>query len=361
MAKEYDVAVFIGRFQIFHRGHLAVIERALDLADNVIVMIGSAHEPRSYRNPFTSEEREALIYGAFRDDKTAALKRIHCVPIEDTVYNDGQWVLSIQTGVQYLCEQIYGGWDTDGNEIAITPKRVALIGHEKDHTSFYLKLFPQWDNISVPNVENLSSTEMRKIYFSDDHVPDLLFGEGRQLPESTIKFLTHFKTTQDYVYIRDEYEFVEKYKSAWASAPYEPVFVTTDACVVQSGHVLLIQRKSRPGQGLWALPGGFLNPTERIEDGMIRELREETRIKVPAPVLRGNIKARQVFDAPYRSSRGRTITHGFLINLPPDVALPSVKGSDDAARARWVPLAEVNRNMMFEDHYDIVLYFTSML
>lgn len=357
--KEYDVAVFVGRFQIFHRGHLAVIEQALERADNVVVMIGSSNEPRSYRNPFSFDEREEMILGAF-EGNLSALERIHCFSIEDSIYNDGQWVLAIQNHVHYFCEEFYTSF-LDREELEPTPKRIALIGHEKDHTSFYLKLFPQWDNIGVENVENLSSTEMRKIYFSDDHVPDLLFGEGRQLPHSTIKFLTHFKTTQDYTNIREEYEFVEKYKSAWANAPYEPTFVTTDACVVQSGHVLLIQRKARPGKGLWALPGGFLDPTERIEDGMLRELREETRIKVPAPVLRGNIRARQVFDAPHRSSRGRTITHGFLINLPPNVTLPQVKGSDDAAKAEWWSLADIHRGMMFEDHFDIIVYFTSML
>lgn len=350
-SREYDVAVFIGRLQIFHNGHLAVIEEALRRADQVIIIIGSVDEPRSYRNPFTYQEREDCIVDTFKH-RSDAWGRIHTFGIEDTIYNDGQWVLNVQNTVNFAINDMF----FDTKDI-----KVALIGHEKDHSSFYLKLFPQWSNIGVPNVENLSSTELRKVYFSDEHVPDLLFGEGSQLPESTIKFLSHFKMTRDYANIREEYEFVKNYKKAWADAPYEPIFVTTDACVVQSGHVLLIERKSRPGKGLWALPGGFLDPAEKIEDGMIRELREETRIKVPAPVLRGNIKATRVFDNPHRSARGRTITHGFLINLPADTELPRVKGSDDAAVARWWPLADVHRGMMFEDHYDLIIYFTSML
>lgn len=344
---EYDVAVFIGRFQIFHNGHVAVIDEALRRADNVLIIVGSVNEPRSYRNPFTYNERAKVIRDHYGEDND----RIRIQFVEDTIYNDGQWVENIQSIVRANTMDLTGEWH---------PK-IALIGHEKDHTSFYLKLFPQWDNISVPNVENISSTELRKAYFNDDHVPDLLFGEGHQLPKSSIDFLTKFKTSNNYTYIRDEYEFVKKYKKSWENAPYEPIFVTTDACVIQSGHVLLIERKAFPGKGLWALPGGFLNPNERIEDGMIRELREETRIKVPAPVLRGNIKDIHVFDAPHRSARGRTITHGFLINLPPDTTLPQVKGSDDAAKAEWFPLGDLNRNMFFEDHYDIVNYFASQL
>ena len=88
---------------------------------------------------------------------------------------------------------------------------------------------------------------------------------------------------------------------------------------------------------------------------MIRELREETGIKVPAPVLRGSIQGNRVFDAIDRSARGRTITHAFKIVLP-DGELPKVKGSDDAEKARWVPIAEVDSAECFEDHYDIVTW-----
>jgi bifunctional NMN adenylyltransferase/nudix hydrolase len=106
---------------------------------------------------------------------------------------------------------------------------------------------------------------------------------------------------------------------------------------------------------LWALPGGYVNANtdKSVEDAAIRELREETLIKVPAPVLRGNIKDSRVFDAIDRSPRGRIITHAFKIVLP-DGELPRVKGSDDAEKARWVPIAEVCSDECFEDHYEMV-------
>jgi bifunctional NMN adenylyltransferase/nudix hydrolase len=63
-----------------------------------------------------------------------------------------------------------------------------------------------------------------------------------------------------------------------------------------------------------------------------------------------------VFDAINRSSRGRTITHAFNIILP-DGELPKVKGSDDAAIAKWIPLADLDSTMIFEDHLDIIEYF----
>jgi bifunctional NMN adenylyltransferase/nudix hydrolase len=88
---------------------------------------------------------------------------------------------------------------------------------------------------------------------------------------------------------------------------------------------------------------------------MIRELREETRLKVPTGFLEGSIKAMQVFDYPYRSARGRTISHAFLIVLTGDhTGLPKVRGGDDARRAFWVPIGELEPERMFEDHWHII-------
>ena len=136
--------------------------------------------------------------------------------------------------------------------------------------------------------------------------------------------------------------------------------MTVDAVVIQSGHVLMVERKARPGKGLLALPGGFLDRGEKLVDACLRELREETRLKVPAPVLIGSIKQQQVFDDPHRSARGRTITHAFYIELAPNKALPKVKGGDDAKQAMWVPLADLDPAKIFEDHYFIIKELTGM-
>ncbi|MDD1607646.1 MAG: NUDIX domain-containing protein, partial [Methylococcaceae bacterium] len=111
---------------------------------------------------------------------------------------------------------------------------------------------------------------------------------------------------------------------------------------------------ARPGKGLAALPGGFISQYERLQDGCIRELREETKLKIPDPVLRGCIKRQHTFDDPHRSARGRTITHAFLIELPAAEDLPKVKGADDAEKAFWLPLADMKPEKMFEDHYFII-------
>lgn len=337
MPRRYDFAVFIGRFSPFHNGHKAVIDHALTVADNVILVLGSSFAPRNYRNPFTYLERVNMIRDAYPQDAG----RLIFEAIEDTIYNDTHWVEQIQHAVTF-------------HTASMTEPKITLIGHEKDHTSFYLKLFPQWDNIGVSNVDGINSTAIREEYFRYCSIP-------LTVTASTGKFLIEFMESGDYRNIREEYQFVDEYKKLWAAAPYAPIFVTVDAVVVQSGHILLVERKARPGKGLWAIPGGFLNPEEKIIDATIRELKEETKIKVPVPVLRGNIVTTKVFDDPHRSSRGRTITHASLIHLPPDTALPKVKGSDDAKFAKWWPMADIRREMLFEDHKDIIDHLTAML
>jgi bifunctional NMN adenylyltransferase/nudix hydrolase len=328
----YDYLIFIGRFQPFHIGHESVIRKALALSDKVIVLVGSAYQPRTVRNPWDFNEREGFMRLAFSEEEN---RRILAFPLLDQTYNNQLWIKSVQ---QLVAGVVH-------NKIASKPK-VGLIGHQKDGSSFYLSQFPQWEREEVENYQNISSTEIREHYFSDEEFTNSL--------NSNISLaLEKFKSTKAFEQVQNEFHFVKKYKSAWDTAPYTPMFITVDAVVVQSGHILLIERKAQPGRGLMALPGGFLDANETLKTAVIRELREETRIKVPAPVLAGSITKQQVFDDPYRSARGRTVTHAYLIELK-DGELPKVKGGDDAAKAFWVPFAEIKPEMMFEDHFHII-------
>ena len=343
---KFDFLVFIGRFQPYHHGHHAVLTDALQHADQVIVLTGSAHQARSVRNPWTPAEREIMIRSAFDE---ASQNRLHIAPLMDNTYNDDAWVRSVQTTV--------AGIVTAHHSTPHSPARVGLIGHQKDQTSFYLNLFPQWGAIGVDNRAGINATDIRNKLFASD---DELNTDCIAAPSSTISYLNTFRNTDEFQELQSEYQFVEKYRQAWTTAPYEPTFVTVDALVIQSGHVLLVERKARPGKGLLALPGGFVDSNEKLVDACIRELREETRLKVPEPVIKGSIKQQHVFDDPYRSARGRTITHVYHIEMSPQTSLPRVKGGDDAKHAFWRPLGDIDPREMFEDHYDIIRAMTGI-
>jgi bifunctional NMN adenylyltransferase/nudix hydrolase len=341
MSKKYDTLVLIGRFQPIHSAHLEIIKRATALTDNLVIITGSAAQPRTYKNPFTSAERAQMIKAA-----TAGLSLyITVVPNIDTIYNDQAWAVRVQKIVS----------DTVYDKKGPGQHKIGIIGHKKDDSSFYLDMFPQWGYEDVELIEFLSAVNIRDLYFKRD--VNMKFIQG-VVPETTFDFLVRFKETPEYEQIIREREFVEKYKQQYASLPYPPIFSTADAVVIQSGHVLMIKRRAEPGKGLWALPGGYVNANtdKSVEAAMLRELREETMIKVPVPVLKGSIVRSKVFDAIDRSPRGRIITHAFHIVLP-DGELPKVKGSDDAEKARWVPIAEVRSEDCFEDHYEILQHF----
>lgn len=341
--KKYDTIVLIGRFQPLHNAHLELARKASKLADQLIVIVGSAKQPSTFKNPWSYQERKEMIRQAIDvelDESRMDLEELVIEPNIDTIYNNGAWASRVH--------EIVARHTNKGDKIGI-------IGHDKDLTSFYLNMFPQWGREEIDLIEPLNATEIRNLYFRRDANPGYIAGV---IPETTQKFLEAWAKTERFEKIVQGREFVAKYKKQYASLPYAPTFVTTDAVVFQSGHVLLVKRKAEPGQGLWALPGGFLNANTdaSMQDCMIRELKEETGIKVPVPVLVGNIKDMHIFDAIDRSERGRTIDHAFKIVLP-DGPLPKVKGMDDAEVARWVPLGELDSETMFEDHHEIIYYF----
>jgi bifunctional NMN adenylyltransferase/nudix hydrolase len=337
--KKYDALVLIGRFQPFHQAHLEIIKRATVLTDKLIVIVGSAKQPRTFKNPFTADERAQMIKSA-----TGGLAMtINIEANTDSIYSDQAWATRVQSLVAK---------NTKSGD------KIGVIGHKKDESSFYLGMFPQWELEEVPLYEPLDASSIRSLFFKEDVNMNFI---KSVVPRSTFDFLTSFSTKPEFEQIIRERQFVEKYKQQYASLPYPPIFSTADNIVIQSGHVLMIKRRAEPGKGLWAMPGGYVNAnTDRtVQDAAIRELREETGLKVPTPVLVGNIKASRVFDAIDRSPRGRIITHCFLIQLP-DGPLPKVKGMDDALRAKWVPISEIKSEDCFEDHWDILSYFLSI-
>ena len=116
----------------------------------------------------------------------------------------------------------------------------------------------------------------------------------------------------------------------------------------------MVERKMEPGKGLWALPGGHIDPDETAEEASLRELYEEAGLDMPKGAMRGRLRARRVFDHPDRSERGWVRTEAFVFELQDRKSLEKLKAGDDAANARWVPITEITPDTIFEDHFDII-------
>lgn len=325
-----EFGVFIGRFQPFHEGHQFLITEALERVDQLIIVIGSSGRARSTVNPFTYDERVALIRANLQDN---ARQRVHFVPAVDVFYDEDYWCEHIKSRVREITHE----------------QKVTLLGHEKDASSYYLKEFPEWDYLELPNFKGVSATPLRAEYLLHGLINTESFSPVTQ------KILHDFKETDAFGWLHAEAEFIKTYKASWSASPYPPIFVTTDTVFICKGHILLIERKYRPGQGLFALPGGFVESNEWIVTGLIRELFEETQIELPLQQIEKSLVQMQVYDYPGRSQIGRVISHVGLFKYEAD-RLPNVFGSDDAGLAFWMPLDEffTHGDRLHDDHFQIV-------
>ena len=125
--------------------------------------------------------------------------------------------------------------------------------------------------------------------------------------------------------------------------------VTVDSIVLKYSdnniQLLLIRREKDPYKNKWALPGGFLELEENLEEGSKRELKEETGLIVE------NVEQVGAFGDPNRDPRGRVISISFLSVLKKGQE-GEIKSSSDAADAQWFDLNKLPE--LAFDHHNII-------
>ncbi|MBO9428579.1 NUDIX domain-containing protein [Sulfitobacter sp. R18_1] len=359
------IAVIVGRFQGPTKGHCKLFQEASKISDRIITLVGSSFRPRSEKNPWLYRERKEFLKNMIMKTGNISSADVSFLPLIDTLYDDDAWRTNVRTAVNLMLRKMgYMPGDVE----------VILVGHQKDDNSGEFldpSWFPDWTiktlEAEVNGLGSVHASDLREALFSDEEIDrDYLmreFGliETCQLVDwvknpANAEAVATIKAERAYnKSYRDKYEEVKK---LWG---HDFPAQCADAVVIQSGHILLVERKNNPGKGNFALPGGHLQ-NETAEDGCIRELREETRLKVPPRILRNRIRDRRTFDHPERSERGWVRTDAFLIDLEDQDHLEKVKGkkvadvegADDAARAFWVPISELTPDNMFEDHFDII-------
>lgn len=104
--------------------------------------------------------------------------------------------------------------------------------------------------------------------------------------------------------------------------------LTVDGVLIEDGKIVLVQRKNPPFKGKWALPGGFVENNETVEEAVVREFREETSFKSEVAMLVG------VFSEPGRDPRGHIVSVVYLLRRIGG----RLKAGDDAGKCRWFPL-----------------------
>ncbi len=333
-ARDIDLAVLIGRFQPFHLGHLGLLENALLLAPRALLVVGSARGPRLVKNPFTEDERIDVMRASLTAEQRS---RVSFVSVRD-YYNEPRWTRAVKAAVADEAEG-----------------RVALVGFRKDDSSSYLSAFPEWSELALPRQAPIDASSLRRLYFAN-RTPALPGELVAAVPPAIARFLNDFQVTSEFERLREELAALDESRDKYGNGP----FVTLDALVTAADQILLVQRGRAPGKGLWALPGGFLDGSELLLTGALRELAEETTIACPEAQLRAAFRSVAVFNHPQRSQRGRTLTHAHHFALTSESgSLPAVEGADDAQAARWFPVSQLTSmtRQLFEDHFQIIDHF----
>ena len=150
-----------------------------------------------------------------------------------------------------------------------------------------------------------------------------------------------------------EQEFLAAYREKRYPAPY----LTADIVLLSEGRdVLMIRRKGHPYLGCWALPGGFVEPSESAEEGALRELMEETNV---TGFTVDDIFEIGLFSSPGRDPRGWIVSDAFLVPVKREDV--HFQAGDDAADAAWITVMRDGENLVFPeglrlafDHADVL-------
>lgn len=140
--------------------------------------------------------------------------------------------------------------------------------------------------------------------------------------------------------------------NAYDPSKYPPFAVTVDVALFRERdgrlELLLIRRGHDPFAGHWALPGGFKDPDETLEQAARRELEEETGIRAPDALAQIG-----AYGDPGRDPRTNVVT---IVYLGEARSGDEPIGGDDAAHAAFRPVDDVlrDRGQLAFDHARIV-------
>lgn len=188
--EKFDLSVYIGRFQPFHKAHLELALKGLEISERLLICIGSRSKGRrTEKNPWIWDERKEMIVRGL-EKSGAVMHRVHIISIFDVPGDDDAWREQVHDEVgRILRDHFYNPIDRDQPD----PK-VTLIGHSKDASSYYLQTFPRlvYSPVTVSQeLLSLNATDIRAAIRNDD-------SSWQQLvPDGTRQFLQDWLQTHD--------------------------------------------------------------------------------------------------------------------------------------------------------------------
>lgn len=334
------LGMLIGRFQGYHNQHHRLLKKAAIENDRLVVLIGSTNCRSSLDNPFSYEERVEMIQANIDADPELDKCHIEFRPLND--YGDNEvWAQQVRFIV------------ADQGEYTTR----TLYGCNKDASSFYLEMFPDYKLSLVELESKFSATDLREAWIGLGQCVGYFMTQSGEIPKATINWLEEREFDSN---LQAEWEYYDKENKKFKDYPYPETlnFSCGDAVVYCHGKILMIKRKHNPGKGCWALPGGFKNRNETFFQAAIRELDEETGIALTSVAVMSCLIGQKLFDEPKRSygiPRSTLAVYFDISKLFPDGSFPATLAADDAAEVNWIDVSEIEvMREIFDDHRFII-------
>ncbi|APJ04127.1 NUDIX domain-containing protein [Silvanigrella aquatica] len=333
----FEVSVVIGRFQPFHNGHLKTLQFAMAKSKKIIIILGGYMLSAGVRGPWSAEERTTLIRSCFSPNQ---LKRISFVYVRDRLYDEKMWIDNVKGEVSKIM----------GDE-----KSVALIGHEKDSSSYYLRVFPEWEFLETGNYDGINATDIRNIYFlSRDYNKAYNF-----VPKIISLWLKKYRKTEHFRKLKSMYSYVHKIsKNQENNLPHN----VANAVVFCMGYVLLVKAKDPLRKGFYSLPEYIIKDNDNRNDCALRAIENESKFNFTAEKLELNFKLQHIFDYADRFPicKQKSFSKCYQLNLN---SLPAVAKGKNIEKVEWVLINDVylREDQMYADHYQIIQWFLKNL
>lgn len=120
------------------------------------------------------------------------------------------------------------------------------------------------------------------------------------------------------------------------------------AIILKRNCVLLVERAKSPLKGYWSLPGGVLETGEQLQEGIRREVLEETGLVVEP------LRVVTIFERIMRDEKGKPEYHYVLIDYLCRVTGGALQAADDVSRVAWVPRQALNQYRITEGTLPVI-------
>jgi len=328
MTFHVGTAVCASPVNLFDIGDVTCVEQVMARSERTIVLLdGENRSLSSHLFPLTVDERRQAFGLLF--PKEIASGRLSLVSLESNPYRLPARRKAARAAIANTVR-------AQGGAMSRSAVKIIATGGDGDAVR---DLFPSFETIEF------------QLGLQPEMPPSLFDDSSYDCPPQIEAWLDDWKNGTGFARLCDEYRFCVDEKAEWASAPFPPVFVTSDVVIVCGRKILLIRRANHPGKGLLALPGGYINRWETILGMALREANEETAIDIRK--VRKFLRRVFVADDPNRDPRGHIITHAHLFRLPFDEP-PHVEARDDASDAFWADLDKLSPKDFALDHWFLI-------